>query len=441
VKVTMDRGRPAARLARGLADRVDRTVLPAAAVAVVVALGFGLIVPVLPIFARSFGVPAAQVGLLVSAFALVRLFCDVPAGRLVDRLGSGRAVAVGTAIVGISSAAVGLASSFTQLVVLRGLGGVGSALFSSGLMAYILTVVPPERMGRAMGLYQGAFLLGSAFGPTVGGLTADALGLRGPFFVYAGFCAAATAVALLVLRPPASRPGAGHAADGEPAEAASGLAAARRGRAFPGQHGATATSGTAPAPRLRPSRGLCAALGAGFALWWLLGGFRFALVPLYGQERLGLDSAAIGLGITASAITNVVTVWPGGWAADRWGRYVVGVPAFLGLAGAAGLFLLAQDFTGFLVANALFGAIYGVAGVIPGTLLADAIPRDRAGSASGLNYVANDLGSVIGPVAVGVVLDVAGYGSAIALSVAPAVLVAGAIVVARRPRPASSSSV
>jgi MFS family permease len=414
-------------------------------VAIVVALGFGLIVPVLPLYARSFGVAAAEVGLLVSAFSLVRLFFDVPAGRLVDRLGSARAVAVGTAIVGASSAAAGVASTFVQLVLLRGVGGVGSALFSSGLMAYILKAVPQERMGRAMGLYHGAFLLGSAFGPTVGGLTADALGLRGPFFVYAGFCAAATLVALVVLRPPSrrgdaaesARPGAlrGAAPDGGTAQAGdAGDAAAAPAAAAVDRTGATGAAEVRerPAPpSLRASRGLVAALSSGFALWWLMGGFRFSLVPLYAQERLGLDTAAIGLGITASALTNLLVVWPAGWAADRLGRHAVGVPAFVGLAVAAAALLLADGFTGYVLANALFGAVFGAAAVVPGALLADAIPRERAGEASGLNYVASDLGGVLGPVGVGLLLDGAGYGAATGLAAAPAVLAAGAIALAR----------
>jgi MFS transporter, DHA1 family, multidrug resistance protein len=407
-----------------LRDRVEPAVLPAAAVSIVVALGFGLIVPVLPLYARSFGVAAAQVGLLGAAFALVRLFCDVPAGRLVGRVGPARSVALGTAIVAVSSAAAGLATSFMALVVLRGAGGIGSALFSAGLMAYLLTVVPRERMGRAMGLYQTSFLLGSAFGPVVGGLTAGQLGLRGPFFVYAAFCVAATLVALVTLR---------------------GVTLDQRGRPDAQAPGGTfVASGTASARGARrlhfaglpPTRGLLAALCSAFALWWLMGGFRFLVVPLFAEERLGLDVAAISFGITVSAVANLCTTWPAGWAVDRFGRHAVGVPAFLGVALAAGAMLLARDLPGYLAANALLGACYGVAAVVPGTLLADAIPRERAGEASGYNYLAQDLGNVLGPVAIGWLLDAAGYGSAVALAAAPAVMAAGAIAAARRPRSA-----
>jgi MFS family permease len=425
---------PAARLHAWVAGRIEPAVLPAAAVSIVVALGFGLIVPVLPLYARSFGVAAAQVGLLSSAFSLVRLVSDVPAGGLINRVGPARGVAVGTAIVAASSAAAGLATSFVGLVVLRGLGGVGSALFSAGLMAYLITVIPRERMGRAMGLYQASFLLGSAVGPAVGGLTAGALGLRGPFFVYAGFCLAATLVALVSLR--GVRPGqAGRA----------GLAQHGEGRARGAAPDSTAgdtesaagervgTYERARPSRLRPTRGLLAALAGGFALWWFMGSFRFLLVPLLAEEHIGLDVSAISFGLTVSAIANLCMTWPAGWAADRFGCHTVGVPAFAGIAVAAGVMLLAADLPGYLAANALLGACYGAAAIVPGTLLADAVPRERAGEAAGYNSAAADLGNVVGPLAVGALLDFAGYPTATALAITP-VLLAAAAIAAARPR-------
>jgi MFS family permease len=241
------------------------------------------------------------------------------------------------------------------------------------------------------------------------------LGLRGPFFVYAVFLFVAALVALLVLRRPAV-----------PNDAAG--AVGRRGRGVPP---ADAAASAEDLP-LRPSRGLVAALSAGFALWWLMGGFRFAVMPLYAQEHIGLDSGAIGLGLTASAVANVFMLWPAGLASDRFGRQAVGVPAFCGLGMAALALLRADTFTGFLLANAFVGAMYGCASTMPGTLLADSTPRSRAGVASGLAHLTNDLGNVLGPLAVGFTLDRAGFGAAIGLGVAPALVAAAVIASAPR---------
>jgi MFS family permease len=281
-------------------------------------------------------------------------------------------------------------------------------------------------MGRATGAFHGAFLLGSAFGPTVGGLAAGTLGLRGPFFLYAGFCVAAGVVALLLLR----------GAPGQPAGAASPSSGGTgRGRAAPvastGHGRSPAAQVPASAPPLRLTRTLLAALSGGFALWWLVSGFRFALVPLYAQEQLGLDSGAIGMGVTVSAVATLLVLWPAGLVADRFGRRLVGVPAFVGLALAAALLLLADGLSTYLLANAVVGAVHGAASVVPGALLADATPPGRAGEASGISHLASDLGGVVGPVAIGAVVDLVGYPAAAALAVAPALVAAGAIAAAR----------
>jgi len=392
---------------------VEPAVLPAAAVSLVVALGFGLLGPVLPVYARSFGVAAWQVGLVATAFAALRLVADLPAGWLVERLAAARAVALGCLIVAVSSAAAGLAPTYEWLVALRGAGGIGSALFSTGLSAYLLAAVPRERMGRAMSLFNGSFLAGSAFGPTVGGLAAGALGLRGPFFLYAGFCTAAAAVALALLRAPAGpmAPDTRARHDAEPQ--------------------ARATVQGVP---LRLTPALAAALASGFAQWWLLGGLRFTLVPLYASERLGLDPSEVGLGLTASALATLALLAPAGYAADRYGRRRVGVPAFVGLALAAAALLWAGDLAGYLAACTLFGVMAGAASVIPGALLADAVPRERAGVAAGWQQTASDLGNFVAPVAVGLVADLVDYPAAIGLAALPALLVAVLLAVTRAPR-------
>jgi MFS transporter, DHA1 family, multidrug resistance protein len=155
-------------------------------VAVVVALGFGLVVPVLPLFARSFDVGLLAVAVVVSAFAGVRLVSNLYTGALTDRIGTRSAVGWGAIIVALSSLATATAGSYWQLVVYRGAGGFGSALFFNALLAHVVSVVPAHQRGRAVGGLQAAFLLGISLGPTVGGLLAEPLGLRWPFVIYAG---------------------------------------------------------------------------------------------------------------------------------------------------------------------------------------------------------------------------------------------------------------
>src|SRR4051794_41939407 len=97
-----------------------------------VALGFGLVAPALPLFAREFGVGKAAAGAVVSAFALMRLVMAPFVGRLVNAVGERVLLAAGIGVVAVSSALAGLAQSYWQLLVLRGAGGGGSGIFCVG---------------------------------------------------------------------------------------------------------------------------------------------------------------------------------------------------------------------------------------------------------------------------------------------------------------------
>src|SRR5947208_5548575 len=108
-----------------LADRAVRVIM---VITFVVMLGFGIIAPILPLYARSFGVGYGAAGLLISAFAFTRLLFDLVAGPIVDRYGERAAVTGGLLVVVVSSVLTGLAPTFVLAVVFRGAGGAGSSV-------------------------------------------------------------------------------------------------------------------------------------------------------------------------------------------------------------------------------------------------------------------------------------------------------------------------
>ena len=116
-----------------------------AAVAFTVALGFGIVAPAIPAFARQFGVSVAAAASVISVFALMRVAGALPAGRLVDRFGEAGVMAAGIAVVAVSSVLAGFSQSFAELMVLRGSGGVGSAMFSISAQALLLARCPAGR--------------------------------------------------------------------------------------------------------------------------------------------------------------------------------------------------------------------------------------------------------------------------------------------------------
>ena len=177
---------------------LPREVAVLTGVAFCVALGFGILIPVLPVFARTFDVTALQASAVISAFALVRFITSPLAGALVDRVGERWVMSSGLLIVAASSAAAGFSQTFMQLIVLRSIGGLGSSMFTVSALALLLRVVDTDQRGRASGAFQGGFLLGGVAGPAVGGLVV-AWSIRAPFFVYAATLLMAAVVALVFL--------------------------------------------------------------------------------------------------------------------------------------------------------------------------------------------------------------------------------------------------
>lgn len=119
------------------------------AIAFCVAVGFGVLVPVLPVFARAFGVDQFSVGAVISVFAVMRLVTSPFCGRLINRFGERAVLTVGIMIVAGSSAVAGLAGSYGQLLLFRGVGGIGSAMFTVSAITLLLNSVPVTLRGRA----------------------------------------------------------------------------------------------------------------------------------------------------------------------------------------------------------------------------------------------------------------------------------------------------
>ena len=120
-------------------------------VAFCVAVGFGVLVPVLPVFARSFGVGNTEVGAVISAFALMRLISSPFCGWLIRIFSERIIMATGIFIVAISSGLAGISRTYLQLLALRGVGGIGSAMFTVSAFTLLLTSVEAGVRGRAAG--------------------------------------------------------------------------------------------------------------------------------------------------------------------------------------------------------------------------------------------------------------------------------------------------
>ena len=359
------------------------------AVAFTVALGFGIVAPAIPAFARQFGVNVAFAASVISVFALMRVVGALPAGRLVDRFGEPGVMAAGIAVVAVSSILAGFSQSFVELMVLRGSGGVGSAMFSISAQALLLGTVPGSQRGRASGLFSGGFLLGGISGPAVGGLIA-AWSLRAPFFIYGCLLVVPAILSAVVLRRVPNR-----------------RWAARRP---PGRSLATLVR----AVRSRTWRAAASAnLADGFAAL----GMRGALVPLFVHEVLHRSAVWTGIGFLLFAGLNGAALLPGGRVADTLGRRPVIMVGCVVSAVGMVMLALTSGPEAYLAAMAVTGFGSGLLDVAPAAMIGDIIDRD-GGTLVASYQMAGDIGSVVGPVVGGLLVDSASYGAAFGLAAA-----------------------
>lgn len=366
--------------------RIPREIWVLIGAAFIIAVGFGLITPVLPQFARSFDVGVTASSIVVSAFAFFRLVFAPVGGRLVGGIGERPVYLTGLVIVALSTGATAFAQSYGQLLLFRSLGGIGSTMFTVSSAALIIRLAPPSIRGRVSSVFASSFLLGGVVGPLVGGLLGG-FGLRVPFIVYA--------VALLI-------------AAGVVATFLSG-ARMRELRA----------GSTAPAMTFREALGHSAfrsALVSGFANGWSNFGVRMAIIPLFvaaillGTPLEGRTAQLAGFAIATFAAGNALALIFSGRLADSIGRKP---PVMTGLAvsGVATLVL------GFVTNLWLVLALCLVAGMGAGLLnpaqqatVADVVGNERSGGSVLAGFqMAMDTGTILGPVLVGVLIDTLGY--------------------------------
>jgi len=292
-------------------------------------------------------------------------------------------MAAGIAIVAVSSILAGFSGSFTELIILRGAGGLGSAMFGVSGQTLLLVSVPSEQRGRASGLFAGGFLIGGISGPAVGGVIA-AWSERAPFIIYGLMLIVPAIIAGTVLHD-----GSRHRPERSPRQrsAVAEIASALRDRAY---------------------RAAAAAnLADGFGTI----GVRSAIVPLFVRDILHRSAIWTGVGFLVVAAINAGTLLPAGRLADRFGRRPVIVSGCLVAAGGMALLALLPGLGGYLAGLAVLGLGSGFLDVGPGAMLGD-ILNGQGGTVVATYQMAGDIGAVTGPVTGGYLVDVASYGAA-----------------------------
>ena len=364
-----------------------------------VAVGFGIISPTLPLFARSFGVNNAQVGAILSAFAFARFATGLISGKLVDHFGERLVYSFGIGFVSLTSFAAGMAQNYSQLLIFRAVGGFGSSMFSVAAGSILLRAVDDDHRARAQSLYNGSFLVGMMAGPVVGGALSG-ISLRAPLLIYGFLLIGASTSGAVLLRN-------------------SKLAAKPNAK----QERETITIKSALA--LSPYR---SALIISFITSWVLFGMSRSILPLFMVEEIKVTPSFMGLGFTITTIINGIFLLRAGKLSDLNGRRY---SAVIGTSFVT-LFIFTIAFTTkpweFLAASVIVGFGGAFLSTTPSSIVGDVL-EGKGGQVIGLFQMSGDAGAMVAPIILGFIADHYGFRPAFLVS---AVLMSFAILVATK---------
>ncbi|WP_407050076.1 MFS transporter [Methyloraptor flagellatus] len=327
-------------------------------------LGTSIANVALPTIALAFAVSFDAVRWIVIAYLASLTVSVVVVGRLGDRYGLRRLHLIGLGLFAAASLACGLAPGLPLLIVSRAVQGAGAAILMTLTIALVRGAARPDRMGRAMGLLGTVSALGTALGPSLGGVLVAFVGWRAIFLVQVPLTLVALGLALRAL--PRDEAGRGPAR-------ADGL--------FAGFDAALVPS---LASNLLVAAVMMATLVVG---------------PFYLGRGLGLDDLAIGLVMSVGPTISIVSGIPSGRLVDRWGApRVLRLGVAMLAAGALALALLPAlvGLAGYVLAVTVLTPGYQLFQAANNTAVMAEVASERRGVVSGLLGLSRNLGLMLG---------------------------------------------
>lgn len=345
-------------------------------------LSRGMILPVMPLFALSFDVSYAMVGVLLAAEGVGNLLFDVPAGPLVRHLGRKRSMLIGAVIIGAMALAMAQATLLWEAAAYRFISGVGMALWNIARHAYITEMVAVGIRGRTNAGLGGLGRVASFAAPVAGGFLAETVNLQAPFLVYALLSVLSLLSAWIWI--PADRSG-----ENVPVDAAH----VRLWQV------------------LRSEGRVLLAAGSGSLMAQTIRAARNVVIPLFAADHLGLNAGDVGLIISLSYAIDMLMFWPAGVIMDRFGRKWAYVPSFILQSVAMACIPFADSFGSLLFAAMAMGLANGLSSGTMLTLGADLAPAHARGEFLGLWRFIGDSGHAAAPLIVGRAADLLGLAS------------------------------
>jgi MFS family permease len=367
-------------------------------------VGQGALVPVIALAARRDGASLPMAGAIVGLRGVGICLGDIPAGKLVSRLGQRRSTVAASAVMAASGAVAALGASPWALGAAVLVMGFGWAAWLVARLSLATDLAPGSRRGQVIATLGGASRAGNFIGPLIGALLITAFGIESVFWLQ-GVMVVVGCATMLASSPP------GVDASGAEAD---------HGRVF----------ASIAAAGLRRVAGP----GIGAVAICALRSSRQALLPLW-AAHIGVDAAGVSLVFGASSALDMVLFAPAGYASDRWGRKVVALSCLAVLALGQLLIPFTRDMSGLMAVGLLLGFGNGLGSGIVMTMGADLAPTAGRSAFLGVWRFIADVGTAGGPFLVSAVVAIAALGPA-AVGIGTFGLVLAAGLQARMPDPA-----
>lgn len=354
--------------------------------ALMITLGGGLLIPILPLYAAGFNISYGLIGLALAGESLGTLIADVPTGMMQRRFGGKQIMLAGFAVMVISVGLLFFAESIWMALLLRLIAGFGRAMVNVSMHIYVTNQVELSQRGKALSMFGGTHRLGGFIGPAAGGLIAGSLGFGAAFIAAAAVTGIGLICAMLFIR-------------GSQREES-------RNRSDHHHH--------LPLLDVLRSHGrVLASAGTAQIFGQMIRAGRVVIIPLFAADALGLEVDQIGFIVSLSAAVDFSLFLVAGWLMDRHGRKFAIVPCFSIQALGMALVPLTASFGGLLFAAVVIGLGNGLGAGTMMTLGADLSPDESRGEFLGVWRLISDVGFTGAPLVIGTVADLLVLSSAI----------------------------
>lgn len=329
-----------------------------------VAMGFGIVMPIIPIYALQIGGSLTDSGLVLSVYQLSMVIFQTPFGRLSDKIGRKPILLIGLIVYSIGSFFCSMVSSIEQMILLRALQGIGASMFNPVSQVILTDLVPENMRGTIMGACMMVLNLGWFASPVLGGIISDTMDMR-IVFIICGALTITSIVPIFLYVPETAKKKIGN---NEKIKAA-----------IPSSAKSTLTF---------------------LFIATFLSSVNASLVlPLIRNFMylFGATITEIGIVTSAFGITSAVFQGPAGALSDKRGRKKLIIPGYFLISIILPVYVLAKDTMQFIVIRAFHGVASALTGPTVLALLADITTREVRGTVMSSYNTAMSLGMVIGP--------------------------------------------